>query len=281
MNKLYQDALTAIEEGRWEAPHKLFFQDTSTGKRYYFCYCKSFPFELGTVYISSKYVTYVMDEAHERFYENAVIQTEAIYYPSLDLKDQFNPFMPSIAFHFKAGDKYYYILRKDKHLINLSDLLAHYDGTIPDRHATWIISRLCNICCFFHSIGIVHNGLTIENCYISPSDHTVSILGGWWYATAEGAKMIGASKAIYDIMPVTTKSDKLSTPKTDLESVKLIGRLIFDKGATPTPILEFLNSGSTTAVNEFKKWDKALTDAYGERRFIPMNVSAADIYKIN
>ena len=143
-----------------------------------------------------------------------------------------------------------------------------------------MICRLCNLCCYFGYHGIAHNGLTVENCFISPQYHTLMPFGGWWYARPMGEKLLGVSKAVYDIMPVKAKSEKVAVYQTDLESMKLIGRKLLGSGNAPQPLLDFLNSGSSPdPMKEFQKWGKTLDAAYGKRQFIEMPVSKTDIYK--
>ena len=188
--------------------------------------------------------------------------------------------MPHIKYQFETHDgRYCLIVDKTPDVFLLSDILAYYKETIPDRHAAWIISRLCNLCCYFNYLDIAHNGLTLQTCFISPALHTILPLGGWWYTAKEGEKMLGVPKDIYDVMPVKAKSDKISCARTDLEALKLIGRQIVDKKEAPKPMLEFLNSGSTDAIQEFGKWSLALDDSYGKRRFVEMKIDKTDIYK--
>ena len=95
----------------------------------------------------------------------------------------------------------------------------------------------------------------------------------------DGNKMLGVPKAIYDIMPVKAKSNKTSSKRTDLEAAKLIGRQITDKSSAPKPMLDFLSSGTSTAIGEFEKWNKALDASYGKRQFVEMKIGKMDIYK--
>ena len=147
-----------------------------------------------------------------------------------------------------------------------------------------------NICCFLKYNNIVHNGININNCFISPEHHAILLLGGWWYATKAEDKMIGTTKEIFDIMPILSKNNKKSSAITDLESIKLLGRTLngYNNPRTfmketdiPKPIAEFLIGGSgADAYKEFQTWDTVLDKGYGVRKFIPLSVTKKQIYKL-
>lgn len=280
LHKLYDTALALLEKGEWEVSNLFEVRDT-TGRRYSTKYLKSFDFELGTAYIADLSLTYLFNQEHTVFFENAITQIKELRYANANMEKEFSRLMPKIKYSFKTNDgRYCLILDKTPDVFLLTDVLDYYGGHIPDRHAAWIISRLCNLCCFFDYLGITHNGLVIQNCLISPQYHSLLPLGGWWYAMPQGKRLLGVPKAVYDVMPVKAKSDKISAIGTDLEAAKQIGRQISDMGATPTAIKQFLEAGaSSKAKDDFSKWNAALDKAYGERKFIEMRVSKSDIYR--
>ena len=280
INELYSTALHLIELGKWESSNSVQFQDTA-GKKYISRFLKTAPFELGTMYISDGAVIYVFETQYSRYYDNAVSQIKALDYADETMKTEMSRFMPTIRFNFETTDgKKVLILKKTHDVFLLSDVQKAFGGKIPDRHVAWIISRLCNLCCYFDYTGIAHNGLTIDNCLISPEYHTVMPLGGWWYTKKIGEPLIGVPRSVYDVMPIKAKSDKISSCQTDLEAIKLIGRQLIDKDTAPKPIMDFLNCGSSAnARNEFAKWDSALDAAYGKRQFVEMKINKSNIYQ--
>lgn len=280
LNELYEAAILLVERGEWEISNHLEIRDT-TGKRYLTKYLKSFPFELGVCYVSDLSVTYILDSKHQRFFENALSQIKAIHYANADMEKEISRYMPKVKFAFEIyRGGYCLIIAKTPDTFLLSDILNFYSGTMPDRHAAWVISRLCNLCCFFDYMGIAHNGLTLENCFISPQFHTLLPLGGWWYAKKQTEPLIGISRTVYDVMPIKAKSDKLSLICTDLEASKLIGRQMLGVSSAPKPMMDFLNAGSLSkAKDEFSRWNKTLDAAYGKRQFVEMKISKSDIYK--
>jgi hypothetical protein len=83
-------------------------------------------------------------------------------------------------------------------------------------------------------------------------------------------------------MSVSAKGSKKSSSLTDLESVKLLGRQLLGEvncrklsldTSTPKPFINFLIGGSgNNSYEEFGRWDKALQDSYGKRKFINMEI---------
>lgn len=199
LSKLYEEALDLLAQGQWEISNVVSIRD-NCGKTYQGRYLKTFQFELGVAYVADLSVTYILDKQNKRFFDNAINQIGALKYANPNMEEEFSRYLPKIKHQFETRDgQYCLILDKTPDVFLLSDILAYYKNSIPDRHAAWIISRLCNLCCYFDYLGMAHNGLTLQNCFISPTFHTVLPLGGWWYAQQDGNKMLGVPKAIYDI----------------------------------------------------------------------------------
>lgn len=279
VNQLYEEALKLIESGAWEVSNRLILRDKS-GKKYIGKYLKQFPFELGEAYIANSTVTYVFKENQKRFFDNAVSQIKGLRYANKKMEEEMSRFMPRILYALSLDDgRFCLVLNKPEDVFLLSDIKDFFGGSLPDRHVAWIMSRLSNLCCYFSYTGIAHNGLTLQNCFICPSKHSILPLGGWWYAQRIGEKMLGVPSAVYDIMPIKAKSEKLSDIITDLESTKLIGRQLSDISSLPKPFQSFLNSGSAhNAIEEFNRWNTTLDKSYGERKFVNMQVTKTDIY---
>ena len=78
-------------------------------------------------------------------------------------------------------------------------------------------------------------------------------------------------------MPPKTKTDKIANRTVDIESVKQITKNISKD--VKSPIAEWYNTGSTdNPFDNLDKWDNALTNAYGQRRFTKMEINENEIY---
>lgn len=243
-------------------------------------YLKHREFELGEMYIEDERIIYILNS--EKFYNNTINQLKSIKFPDSASKDKFSSWLPTTLNTFKLdGNLYGIIFKKKKHSYPLIDILSYYDNKIPDRHIAWILNRFVHTNCLFDLLlQKVHNGLTIENIFINPDDHSILIAGGWWYCTNTNEKMIGTQKCIYDLMSVHAKSNKISEILTDIESSKYMGRLLITYDEVPSKLIQWTQSSSTNdTMNEFKKLNQAIDDSYGVRHFTPMIIDEKLIYK--
>ena len=282
INDLYNEAIDKIEKGIWFEKDVLLLESVK-GKKYKLKYLRKCSFELGFFYIGRKHLIYVLDKKNKKFLDNALNVLRNLKYANADMEKEFKRYFPQIVdtFELKTGE-HCLVLKKEETDFLLSDLNDYYKGQgkeLGDRHCAWVVSRLSNIACFLKYNKLVHNGISLNNCFISPAYHTIMLLGGWWYCVPEGERLIGTQKSVYDVMPVKEKSEKISTYKTDLECVKQIGRQL-NKTSLPKPFETWVNKAACEdAFKEFDSWNKALDDSYGERKFIVLNISEKDIYK--
>ena len=126
-------------------------------------------------------------------------------------------------------------------------------------------------------LGYVINGIDLDTCFINCKYHTISIYGGWWFATKIGAHMLGTTKSIFNIMPPKVKANKISNTLTDTESIKLLLRSLATNCHKEMRI--FYDGGSMENPHEeWKKWDEALHKAFGERKFMKIEPTEKEVY---
>lgn len=287
ITQLYNSALNLIKMNQWEKSNYIQIT-TLTGIKVGINFFEKYEFELGTTYICKKYVIYKFYEKN-KYYHNAIESINKLSYHDAKMKESISRMMPEILKMFTSteGD-HYIVIKKPEDVYPLKNLLQYFNNEIPDKHVAWILSRLYNIACFLKYNKMVHNGITVNNCYVCTDMHNIILIGGWWYSTKNDMKMLGTTKDIYNIMSVVTKSNKNSNPLTDLESIKLIGRTLLGesncrklalKSNVPKAFINFMISGSDkNSYNELTLWEKCLTESYGERKFIKLDVSEKDIY---
>lgn len=290
LNTLYDRALEFYQNGVWEQSNSIFIRPKEKKITFKFRYLAERTFELGKFYISGGNVVYLLDNEHKKYYDNAIKQIQSLKYANEKMHEEFARYMPNLKSYYETEEgKWCIIMAKTEDVYLLNDLLKQQGGKMDDKHVAWVISRLSNITCFLQYNNIIHNGISLNNCYVSPNHHSILLLGGWWYATKENEKIIGTQKEIFNIMPLKAKTEKVPSYKTDLESIKLIGKLLLNNRSlmtkrgtfdfTPEPFKNFLRKGaSENPKEEFKLWNKALEESYGERKFIVLNVQESDIY---
>lgn len=280
INELYVKADEMFSAGTWEATNYIEIS-SSTGRLTKLKYLRMRCFELGVQYIANNVVVYVLDGRNKKYYDNMVRSIKKIRYRDPAMEKEFSRYMPEILDAFESTEgKWVIAVSKSPDVFLLKDLLEHFNGSIEDRHVAWMISRLCNLCCFLDFNHLSHNGISLDNCYVSPEYHSILLLGGWWYCVPQGEKMIGTQAHIFDIMTPKVKTDKIGSIMTDLESVKLLAATLLGKTKAPDTFDKWVQTGSSgSAVDDFEKWNKALNESYGARKFITMELSQKDIYK--
>lgn len=275
VNTLFAQAKKMLENKDWEQTNVLFFSDTTLNKRYSLHYNQMYKFEYGYYYVGDYTLIYMFKE--EKPWKHYIEAVKNIKYVDSKIESYFRQFMPDIKQAGKCNKGWYVAINKDKNVYPLSEILRYFNGKVDNKHSAWITTRLNNIVCFLKTTNLVHNAITIDNLFVKPSSHGIYLLGGWWFAVKDNDKMVGCPKAVYNVMPPKTKTDKIANRTVDIESVKQITKNI-SKDVKP-PIAEWYNTGSTdNPFDNLDKWDNALTNAYGKRRFTKMEINENEIY---
>jgi hypothetical protein len=277
IQELYRRAQELKKTGKWEASNYIQF-DLIGNKKLKLNFLYRNDFELGTRFICQKSVVYIFNK--DKYIDNAILRINGLKYKDADMEKIIGSCVPNKPIKYKLETGLdCLIIPKTQEVIPLDLLHKYFNNQVPDRHVAWIMSRLSNLCCYLQNQHLTHNGINLENCFVSPEFHTVLLLGGWWYTVNHNEHLIGTTKEIFDIMPIKEKTSKVSSYITDLESVKLIGRKLLGNRKDLGPFYEFVNGGSSdNAIKEFKKWDKACDDTYGKRKFVKMEVDYIKFY---
>ena len=275
----YNEAADAIAKGTWAGLNYVEFK-TKTGKTLQIRYSYRREFELGEYLVCDRNIIYIFDFSKKKYYNNYINQIKKLNFADKEMENMFKPLLPNLVSEHDTATQHIIVLSKTADVFPLRCVLDNfYNGKIPDTHLAWMMSRLMNIACYFKYSNIVSNGICVDNLFVSLQYHTILIPGGWWYTTPSGDKMIGTTAGIYNIMPPKVKADKTSSSITDIESIKAFGRQYLADTA-PQAFKDFVNSGSgEDSFIEMEKWDKALIDSFGKRRFIKIDANAKDIYK--
>jgi len=205
------------------------------GKTYEINYLRRHPFELGSLYVAGSVAAFVVDRDHADLVQNAERAIAGLDYASEKMRQQIAPHLPAHPFAgaFQTADAYVIVMRKSPGLLLLRDVLDHFGGRLDPRHVAWVVSALLNLCCYFQHAGFTHNALSLDTCFMSPAQHSVAVLGGWWYAARAGERMIAAPASTLDWAPHELMATGRADIRTDLEGVRAIGReLLGDIGGS-------------------------------------------------
>lgn len=287
LKKLYELARVQLEKGFWEGKNFLRFSSRQICLKemsYQIGFFRKLEFELGKMYVGNNHVTFLIKKEHETLWRNAWERIVGLTYPNDKIKNEMVRFLPVVKKSDVATDFFMLTLNKTSDLILLRDV----PHNLPDwdRHVTWIIGTLYNLACYLEVVGLTHNDISLDTYFISPKYHSGVLLGGWWYSQKEGQKLKALPSASYDLFPPKMREKKVAVTSHDRELIKALGReLLGDRGGTrlvgtaPTQIVNWLRcSTSKTALAEYRLWEEVITEAYGKRKFVKMDLSAKTLY---
>lgn len=283
--KLYDAAAAKVTKGEWHTPGLLMVH-TSKGKDVKIRYLKKHATETGEMFISRTMVTHATRNDFADVVHSAKKIIGGFTYASDRMRKEISRYLPVVSRAFDAGDVQYMIMDKTPDLILLRDVINHYGGKIDPKHAAWIISSMLNLACYFEYAGLVHNAIGPDTYFISPPHHSGVLLGGWWYACKEGAKMVALPARTTRVMPVDILTKKKAEHRTDLTLIRAAGReMLGDPVGTrldgvPKAMSQWLRYASSgSALKDYEEWGKVLTESFGPRRFTEMKIEASDIYR--
>lgn len=252
---------------------EILVRDKSTGKGFILTNPVVFNNGICTVYYTVSKVAFLYSKTYKKFYDNYIEEVERLRYADNAMEKEFSRYFPKIIKHFETeDDKLCILIGKTSDVLPLGRIFKAYRDhgeQFPERQAAWILNRLYNIECYLHYYGRVSNGFTIDNLWVSPEMHSILLYSGWEYTTKERGNMIGCPKDVFKIIPIKVKDTKESSMITDLESIKSIGRQLYNGHTELKHINKFLNEGTTGDV--FKDWDsyrEALQEEFGKRQFV-------------
>ena len=255
------------------------------------------------MYVARHNVIYLFEQAHADYAARYREMTGKLVYPSADMERELTNYVPRVVTECRLADgRIFLAIEKKEGTYPLKML-----GTLMDRHVAWVMSRLENLCCLLDYNNMVLNAFTAENLFVDPANHQIYLYGGWWFAGYTGSETLGASESVIPYLKKgghfpgvhSPESKSRCTAKTDLESIRLVAaRLLgypdrealrpeansdsnsFPQGLPlPEPFRRFLlEPPEPDARADFAKWDRVLTDSYGERKFIPLSMTEEEIY---
>lgn len=297
--ELYRQAVVKLCDGTWNEPVEKIDQQTpgvkklrrTNGSVIKVSYQKVRPFELGNMYIAPNAVTFEIEDAHRALFLNGCHQIEALSFANEAMLLEMANSLPQVVERFKTNESSVVVVRKTPDQLLLADVLAHYRGKMKPTHVGWILNCLYNLACYLRWSKRAHNAISPESVFVSPLRHSVMLLGGWWYARPLGSPLTMVPERTFRFLPPEVLATKRTTPRTDLEAIKSIGReLLGDVNGTdlyltklPENLVDWLlNPSSDNALDEYRAWKhEVLAETFGKPRFIEMKLDTANFYKEN
>jgi len=286
---LYACALERSQAGSWQFPGVRSVVDVQ-GVRHDIEFLVRRPFELGEVFVGNQSVAFFLDPTYRDLYDRARSLLGRLPFADVSMRAMFTDALPAVTAAFEIAlpapfaGKLVLVVRKPAEYLLLADVLTH--GELDPRHAAWIVSGLHNLACWLQFAGIAHGAIAVDTIFVSPVGHSVSLLGGWWYATRYGAPIAALRAATVAALPAEVLEKHRGDSRIDPTLVReLAQNLLSGTGAnarvrvqnTLAMWLRLTSGGDARA--DYAIWERVRTEVFGPRKFITLDLTAADLYR--
>jgi hypothetical protein len=262
------------------------------GRRLDLRFLRRYPFELGTLLIGARTITWLFRDEHRALYEQGVRTLKELRYANEAMRNEMARVLPRVELQAETSEGPVLVMAKGPDVVRLTDVLDHLGGRMDPRHVAWILGTLHNLGAYLHWAGLTHNAIGLDTYFISPRDHAGLLLGGWWYARPAGAAMTylpGPSADVWrTILPPHVAAARRATPALDRELIRRVARtLLGDPGGTrllrdpgvPAPLGRWVTTpGDDDGIEDYANWARARDAAFGPRRFVTMDLTPREIY---
>lgn len=291
VQKLYDVAVQKLAAGIWEEEGVLQVPGRQ-GSTFRLSYVSKHEIDPGTLYVGENVLAFDILAPETDLADHARQILAGLTYASAAMQREFSRYFPQQehACIEKPDGGYLLVYKKAPDMLLLQDVLAHFNGKLPPRHVSWIISRLLNIACYFERQGkLAHNAIAPDSVFISPAQHHVALMGGWWFAARLGEPMLAASPRLARFAPPDVMQNRQGDVRSDMEMIRALGRellgdisgtrLAHDASLPPPLVAWLLDSSTEDAVNTFRHWqEQVLVRAFGQRRFVPLPLTHQMLY---
>jgi hypothetical protein len=276
-------AAALIEANAWHEPgvYKTMLTD---GRKLTAVSNFQFDFELGTAHIGTTAVTYVVKHKFEKFAKYAVEFVKNINFADARMMEAYRHSLPTEIRSYEATDGIIIIIRKKPDDVRLKDLIPHIPKDKLQAHAAWIGSRLHEMVRYLDYAKITHGNITSDTVFVSPSQHSIGLFGGWFYATPFKSKI--TTVPVTTLPFLTRTKDVLSDGSLDRAMIRpLICEVLGDKNGTnllklgfaPALVDHLRTPSCGNAQKDLELWSKVL-DTLGPRRFTELSVKYENVY---
>ena len=138
----------------------------------------------------------------------------------------------------------------------------------------WIVSRLENICCVLEYNGLVHPRICVDSVYINPRTHQACLYGDWWRVGRAFSAPVGRDRMLL------SEDNLIGVRNTAAVLLGCPNRLrVTAEAGIPDAFAAFLaGKPCEDAYEDFALWDETLIKAYGERKFVNLDINERRLY---
>lgn len=287
--KAARDRQIAADTWRGAGVQKLVLRG---GKRLNIRFLRRHAFELGTLLIGRRSVTYLFRPEHGGLYARGVHAIGGFRYANHVMQTEMERCLPRIQLRAETTAGPVLVIHRPPDAVRLRDALDHLGGRMDPRYVAWILSTLHNLGAWLQWAGLTHNAIDVDSYFISPATHCGMLLGGWWYARDTGERMthlpVSSAGVWKTITPPGAATAAVATPRLDRELIRQVGRtllgdpagtrLLRDAGVPPALRTWVTTPGADDGIEDYANWARARESAFGRRRFVVMDLTPQEMY---
>lgn len=277
ISALYDLAVEKFRSGSWGARNLLKIVDRG-GREFRLSYLRAFAHEAGEAFIGRRVVAWSFPRELDDIVEAGVRMIRDFRFNDSEMRAEHTRYLPKLAEHLQCEDRSVLVFEKPAEHVLLRHVMDKV-GRIDPKQAAWIISSLLNIRAYLEWAGISHNAISPDTYFVSPKDHSGSLIGGWWFSSRIGQKPLAWSARAWGLA-------RWGKPgAVDGELIRATGREMLGSPsgmdlACPDAMAQWLRyPAGESGYQEYDDWlNKVLKAAFGARRFVKWDFDHQALY---
>jgi hypothetical protein len=127
---------------------------------------------------------------------------------------------------------------------------------IPLQTSVWILNRLYALGCYMSIIGTYCLDIAPHNITVNLNDHSLSLLGGWWYHAKEDGRILRLPASTYALMSNRMKETKTASVEIVTDQVKNLMRKMLKGRDIPAVYANWLLlPAQENIIDEYYQWE--------------------------
>jgi hypothetical protein len=256
LKSCYEKAKFEIETGQAIGKDAIYI--LTSDKKREIKYSSSVEFSYGKVYVGEKYLIYEFTP------NNVLVKDNGDIFPPLQLADDgireaFISKVPSVGIEIISIEakgilvKQFIVIGKSLKTILLCDVMKH---KIPLATSVWMFNRLYAMGCFMSAIGVYNLDISPYNILVDLEDHSIQLLGGWWYSYSPGDKLKRMPMSTYNLLTNKMKETKTASIEIVTEQIKNVMQKILEGRNIPKVYANWLSlPAQKNIINEYSQWE--------------------------
>lgn len=243
---------------------------------------------LGDVIVTNATVAYETVAGFEDVAAAEITAVNGFRFANDGMKKGMEKFLPSLKRSVSAVGVDVNVFVRPADTVLLTDLVRHMGGRIPPVHVAWVVSSLENMACYLHWAGLSHGAISTDNILVSPSMHSIILVGGWGYATPFGSRPKALPERTLSLVPRLAVQGETVDSKVDLALIRATAQeLLGSSGGGGLALMKDVPEAlrmwlslppREDALEDYSSWEKCLVESFGPRKFVKMEINPADVY---